>query len=222
MYESKWMSGAEALDYLLQFEPEPRRRIALLQAAVRDGVVKGRRRGIEQDRGWVEAHGLASDPDNIRADETWRRQFIYPDAASLDPAAFAANSEFLREDVLRLWPDVEANTKDGLQDGARTSVMNASDGCGSPARGAPPGLSDRFAGRPSLKEPILQKLARRIAERLECDGVAAESRMLFKWVRVQYPGDPGLPGGPRVVENLIRTDYRRLRGERDAPKKESH
>jgi hypothetical protein len=95
-YESIWMTGSEALEFLLPVEPDVRKRIALLQAAERDERARGRARGLDADRRW-RAHYSLGDPD---ADESWRRKFIDVDAAYVDPAQFAEQSEFLREAVI--------------------------------------------------------------------------------------------------------------------------
>jgi hypothetical protein len=79
----------------------------------------------------------------------------------------------------------------------------------------PASSSDRFAGRPSLKQAMLAELQNRIKERLECDTLAAEAHYLFEWVRTQYPGDRHLPGGEKSLQNTIRIDYRALRADRD-------
>jgi hypothetical protein len=64
-YASKWMSGEEALEYLLQIETDLQKRITLLQTVVCDGAVRGRRRGIDHvRRGWRVQNGLDGNPDD--------------------------------------------------------------------------------------------------------------------------------------------------------------
>ena len=129
VYAPRWMSGEEALEHLSKVEPDLHKQIALLQAVVRDGVVPGRKQGIDQERRWRQSQGLVWDPDDIAADEAWRRLFIDRDAASVNPSEFAANSEFLREDVLRVWPEADAGAKDtNSQEGAPLDGVKTSDG----------------------------------------------------------------------------------------------
>jgi hypothetical protein len=68
----------------------------------------------------------------------------------------------------------------------------------------PRGSAERFVGRPSLKQPVLEKLRARRAAQENCPTVAAEAAWLLEWVREQYAGDRGLPGGVKTVENIIR------------------
>ncbi len=113
-YSLKWMGGAEALDYLSEIEPRMPKRLAILQAAVRKGTVRGRPRPIQRDMRWLLPAGFDCDadiPGNQLADQTWWARFIDSDPWSVDPEEFAAKSEFLREHVLALWSDAESHEK---------------------------------------------------------------------------------------------------------------
>jgi hypothetical protein len=72
------------------------------------------------------------------------------------------------------------------------------------------GLSKRYPGRPSIKPAIVEKLRCRAAAGLLCDTVAAEARWLHEWAGRTWPGEPGLPSTPQVIENQIRDEYRNL------------
>lgn len=79
------------------------------------------------------------------------------------------------------------------------------------------GKSERFPGRPSLKEAIRMKLRKRFEQKSECPRVGEEAHFLFDWVKAEYPGQPGLPGSAKVVENLISAEYRELKRKRTNP-----
>jgi hypothetical protein len=126
--------------------------------------------------------------------------------------------------VLGQWPGLEKPAAEGE---SRAAPPPQVEQAAAPARlqgeislkSGPVSLSDRFAGRPSLKHAIFAEMQKRAAERLQCDTLAAEARHLLKWARTQYPGDPRLPGREKSLQNTIRNEYRRLRAERDGPTK---
>lgn len=96
---SKWMNGAEALEYLACLEEDPRERFRLLHSRIRDGDIIGRARGRERERFWFQSHGLSLDPDYApQIDDPWRLKFILSDSVNL--SEFCAQSELLREDLL--------------------------------------------------------------------------------------------------------------------------
>lgn len=70
----------------------------------------------------------------------------------------------------------------------------------------------RYPGRPSVKAPILKKLHERAADGSTCDALADEARWLLEWVRKEHAGKGGLPSTPKVIENQIRGEFRKLRG----------
>jgi hypothetical protein len=96
---SKWMSGAEALEYLADIEEEPQDRFRLLHSRIRDGDILGRARGRERERYLFLSQGLCLDPDYApQIDDTWRLKFILSESVNL--SEFCEQSELLREDVL--------------------------------------------------------------------------------------------------------------------------
>lgn len=103
LYISKWMSGDEALLFLSTAEPDITKRIVALQTAVRDNAVRGRQAGAAaaKDRSWLESGSLTSDSGLTSVDTKWRSRFIICDFATIVPAEFASESEFMREDIMR-------------------------------------------------------------------------------------------------------------------------
>jgi hypothetical protein len=87
-YESKWMSGAEALAYLNFIDNDLRARFRVLQQAIRDRAIRGRAKGRESDRSYRVSKGLTPDPDDPdyapQVDDRWRNEFIHRDPDSID------------------------------------------------------------------------------------------------------------------------------------------
>ncbi len=231
---SIWMSGDEALEFLAPIEPDLHNQIALLQAANRDGRVRARRRGIEQERRRRARNGLG-DPDDMPAEETWRRYCIDFDPAPEDlekfAAYFAAHSEFLRENVIACFgevrpppSDVETLAKEASGKARATQTEDASstasalsDGDGAAATKT--GQLERYPGRPSIRPAVLKKWRDRAAAGLDYDTLAAEARWLHDWAHQTYPGEPHLPSIQKVVENQIRAEYRKFHPIPSAPNK---
>jgi hypothetical protein len=185
--------------------------------------------------GTVRARGVI--PPGVRSDippegllvEIEAREFA---SLGLD----CGQSRVVPSDGKRLWvtmyravevtrPDIEALAREREEDVALAPPEGKQTAAPTPpaseisSKAGPVGLSDRFAGRPSLKSAILVEMEDRIAKRLECDTLAAEAHYLFGWAQTRYPGDRHLPGREKSLQNTLRDKYRRLRADRDKPTK---
>ncbi len=104
-YLSKWMTGAEALEYLLRIYEEPRSCFAHLRSAISEDRILGRWLGREREREFYVSMGLSLNNDRVQqVDASWRATFIYSDPALVDMKEFGEQSELLRENVVQTFP----------------------------------------------------------------------------------------------------------------------
>jgi hypothetical protein len=75
---------------------------------------------------------------------------------------------------------------------------------------ATPETSTGLPGRPALSRHLIRDELQRRGEANELeDGVGVQAKVLVAWLRSKHPHHP--PPTPRVVENNIRAEYRRLK-----------
>jgi hypothetical protein len=113
-YKSNWMSLEEALEYLDFITEDRRERFKQLQAAVCDGKIVVRARGMEIDRSYYWNAHISNDPDYAeQVDGRLRREFLSCDPSLIDLDRCGDAVEFLRAEVVGLFggpPRTEAST----------------------------------------------------------------------------------------------------------------
>ena len=96
-YKSNWMSLEEALEYLDFITEDRRERFKQLQAAVCDGKIVVRARGMEIDRSYYWNAHISNDPDYAeQVDGRLRREFLSCDPSLIDLDRCGDAVEFLR------------------------------------------------------------------------------------------------------------------------------
>jgi hypothetical protein len=74
----------------------------------------------------------------------------------------------------------------------------------------------RFPGRPTARGQIVAKMRERFAAGEADKSLAAEARWLMRWAQKEYPNDTSVPRTSKGMENSLRDEFNRLKGERAA------
>jgi hypothetical protein len=157
---------------------------------------------------WQTCEIDSGDPDRVFEPLPYDRKFVNKRrAARLDKGRRFRKPLFERECVFKIWP-VPPSTVGNLANEVSGQARAPTAGQGGFGE---IGLSERYPGRPSVKPAILRTFCQRAASGITLGTLAAEARWLLDWAHQVFPGEPGLPSKPQVVENQIREQYNSLK-----------
>ena len=158
-----------------------------------------------------------TDPDRVLEPPAYDPKMVDARTAKrLEKARQYRKPLFDSDCVMKIWPVPPSNIANSAGRNSTTTRFDdafltspAASGRGEDAV-SKKGELERYPGRPSIRSAVLKMWRERAAATLDHDTLAAEAEWLYEWAGKTFDGERGVPSTPKVVENQIRDEYRKV------------